>query len=852
MKIRMSKRSWYPLVILALLAGWIYIPKQDFAAAAAHQAYQWDNVAIGGGGSVTGMISHPKVPDLFFARTDVGGAYRWDQADRRWVNMLAGIPYTEWNLYGADSIAIDPSDQTGNTVYAATGKYDDGWAVPSRGYIMKSVDRGITWTRSAQQFAIASNRDQMFGERLAVDPANGSIVYYASRSDGLQRSTDGGTNWSQISGAPANGKLTFVILDPSGGTASSPARTKTVYIGMRNAGVYRSTDGGEHFTLIDGSPALPRRAALDASGNLYVSHDNGVWKYAVGAGSDVTPQTPNIESWDSWGRAAKVTAGQRSGGTAIKLSQISSGSAVEQSLTVTPNTTYTLKGWAKAGISGQSVQIGVRDYGGAYRSVTITGTDYAEGTVTFTTDAVHTWAIIYCYKPSTSTGESYCDDFEVTQSGSAANMVKNPGFENKGAFQAIDVDPFDSRHILVSRHNWAHNLPMYRSVDGGTSWTEMNMSKNGTVAWWPNHHWRSATSSLVFDSFSQGKVWFTDWYGMWQTSDVTADPSVWTNEEKGHEELVTVSNLLSPPSGTVKLFSGVADVGGFEHDSLPDFPSAGIWSKGLPTGHTTTGLDFQESDPNFIIRVGRQDWQGEGSGGYSADGGASYTAFTSVPGKGGRVAVSANTRRMVWLPQNDVPYYSEDNGATWKASSGAPSGAVGGSNIFVWNYPLASDRVDGSKFYLYKEGTLYKSTDGGATWSAANTGLPKESWHSVQAAPGACGEVWISLNGSGLYRSTNSGDTFSKIQGVQKAYLFSFGKNAPGKTNPAVFVYGIVKQKEGIFRSDDNGVTWVQIDSPLIRAGDEPNAMAGDRQTYGRVYVGTNGTGIYYGAPALP
>lgn len=835
------------VVAYVMIAGLIVIPNNSISYGATSSAYKWDNVAIGGGGSVTGIIAHPQVPDLFFARTDVGGAYRWDHTNQRWVNMLNGIPYTEWNLYGAESIAIDPSDLAGNTVYVAAGKYDDSWAVPSRGYIMKSTDRGTTWTRSVQQFAIASNRDQIFGERLAVDPTSGSVVYYASKADGLQRSTDGGANWSQISGAPTGQKLTFTVIDPSGGTVNLPTRSKVVYIGVRNVGVYKSINGGNSFTLLPGSPTLPRRATLDANGTLYVTHDNGVWKYTASAGNDVTPLTPTFGPWSSYGTFAKVNSGQRSDSCAIKLSQNSGSSAVEQSITVSPNTTYTLKGWVKAGTDGQPVYIGVRDYGGSNTSVIITSTNYTEASLTFTTDATHTWAIIYCWKPNTSTGDSYCDDFEVTASSSTTNLVKNPGFENRGAFQAIAVDPFNSNHIIVSTHNWAHSLPMYRSTDGGTNWTEMNMSKNGTVAWWPAHHWRSATSSLVFDRFNQNKVWFTDWYGMWQTSDVTANPSVWENFEKGHEELVTVSNMISPPSGPVKVSSGVADVGGFDHTSLMDFPSQGVWSKGLPTGHTTTGLDFQENNPNFIVRVGRHDWQGNGDGGYSTNGGTTYTPFSSVPGNGGRVAVSATSQRIVWVPQNAVPHYSIDNGATWTASSGAPTGAIGGSNVFVWNYPLASDRVDGNKFYLYKGGIFYRSTDSGANWTIANTSLPNQSWHTVQAAPGIDGEVWISLNGSGLYRSTDSGNAFTKITNVQKAYLFSLGKNAPGRTNPLVFVYGTVDNTEGIFRSDDNGASWVQINSSLIRVGNEPNTIVADRQVYGRVYIGTNGNGIFYG-----
>ena len=47
--------------------------------------YRWSNVAIGGGGYVTGMVYSEAEENLIYARTDIGGAYRWKEDEQRWV-----------------------------------------------------------------------------------------------------------------------------------------------------------------------------------------------------------------------------------------------------------------------------------------------------------------------------------------------------------------------------------------------------------------------------------------------------------------------------------------------------------------------------------------------------------------------------------------------------------------------------------------------------------------------------------------------------------------------------------------------------------------------------------------------
>lgn len=54
------------------------------------QSYDWKNVQIYGGGYVDNIVFNPGEKDLIYARTDMGGAYRWIESDQSWV------PLTDW------------------------------------------------------------------------------------------------------------------------------------------------------------------------------------------------------------------------------------------------------------------------------------------------------------------------------------------------------------------------------------------------------------------------------------------------------------------------------------------------------------------------------------------------------------------------------------------------------------------------------------------------------------------------------------------------------------------------------------------------------------------------------------
>ncbi len=724
------------MVLLIALTGAL-----NFFASA--QTYNWRPVRIGGGGNVTSIKAHPKVPNLFFITTDVGTPYRWNHAAQKWEDLMwyDKMPTTYWNWEAAakcGDLAFDPNDATGNILYAThqTGKGTVPGGGASPGTVMKSVDRGATWTDCELRITVLPNSDQTFTDRLVVDPSNSNVVYVTTRANGTYKSTAAGAvgSWTKVNTSlPDSVSGRFIFFDKSGGMVNGV--TKNIFLGAK-AGVYRSTDGGNTFALMIGSPAEPRRASISNDGTFFVT------------------RLP----------------------------------------------------WAPLGGFG-----------------------------------LYKW-----------NGSSWTDISPVT------------GKE----FSGVGVNPANSNEVIVSTTaSWNHDVS-YRSTTGGSagSWSSM-VPATRDVSEAPHSSGNGADGNIghnvngfAWDPFNAGHVWFSDMLDVAQTTNVWASRVTWKLRDNGLEEIVVAGPLVCPPSGPNFLVSTTGDVGGFDHKSLDLPPAKGISSFfATSTGTNTSGGAIQYSDPNFIARVGSDGWNGPGIGGYSTNGGDSYTKFPSLPGARGRIAVSATSRKMVWVTQGGLTYHSDNLGTSWTACNGVPNAVLKPGSIYeIWAgmQPLAADKVNGNIFYIYAAGKVYVSTDGGVNFAPTTaSNLPNVgnvAQMNVETTPGREGDIWISFSGDGIYHSTDTAKTFTKVNPtvITKPKWIAVGKaDTTASSNPVIYVSSegtaINGVSYGVFRSDDNGATWTTIINPV--PGIVSN-MAAD--LHGRVYLGIGGNGIFVGQPS--
>lgn len=680
------------------------------------ETYTWQNVAMGGGGFVSGIITSKTENGLTYARTDVGGAYRWDSVNSRWIPLLDWTSESELGYQGVESLAIDPVEPNKLYMLVGTSYFNNGKTA-----ILRSTDYGNSFaiTEVTSQFKAHGNgMGRQTGEKLVVDPNKNSVLYCGTRENGLFRSTNSGVTWNRVTTlnvtTTTNGNgISFVVLDPSTGTPGN--ETQTIIVGISRSGVanlYRSDNGGTTFSEIAQAPTslMPHRAALTADGNLYITYADkeGPWNI-TGAG-------------------------------AIWKHNLASG---------------------------------------AWTNVTPSG---------FT-----------------------------------------------GAFGGISVDPSNAQRIVASSINtyqaqdgsWGDNV--FLSTNGGATWIDLVSrgfvrDANG-VSWIDGKsiHWAGC---VEFDPFNTKKAWIISGNGIFQTDDIDATPTIWKFQVKGLEETVPL-DMASIPNGPV--FSAIGDYGGFRHEDVTQFAPDHV-----PHMGTTHGVAYASLNPNVMLRIGHDKMY------YSEDMGLTWTECNRT-GSDGSVSVSADGKVLLYSHNTgSATYRSTDKGNTWTTSTGIS---------ITWAKPLA-DPMNPLKFYAYNpsSGTLLVSANGGTSFSPA--GSPGTGGSKIiRAAPWREGDVWVALYNGGLTRTTNSGETFEKIPGVTSCGAVGFGKEAPGKTYPTVFIYGTVNGIPGVHRSTDEGATWIRVNDDAHEYGGPGNGqfVQGDMNVFGRVYMSTVGRGIVYG-----
>ena len=605
---------------------------------------------------------------------------------------------------------------------------------------------------------------------LAVHPTDPNTVYTGAASGGVWKSSDGGQTWDPLwdmQESLAIGALGIANSNPATVYAGTGEWTPGFGASFPGAGVYVSTDSGGTWSLRNS--CLCRRV-----GKLVVDPADAQRVWICG---DAGLERTN-DGGATW--------------TLLRSDEVTD-------IALDPT-------------SSSTVFIGVAA-GGFYKS-----TD-SGATFTLLAGSPTGAGVVF---PQIAIGASgaHGHDFLVIKTGGTVQTSVNAGTTfttvstgHGGYFGWCDViacAPDDESILFYG------GVALERSADGGTTWSSLPVHADQHAA--------------VFAPSNSSVMYFAN------------DGGTWRSDDKGATVRKVSNGLVITQFYNVGFWRTLSNViGGGSQDNA--------------TNYTTSGLTWRPVFTNdggwFVIDpTDPRTMYAEGQNGYlakSTDGGATWTAVTS--------GISGSTTWEGILTMDPVDhlrlYYGTDRilrtldgcATAWTTVSQALSGEV--SAIAV--APSDSNRV----YSGTTGGHVYRSDDGGNTspWADKSAGLPSGPISSIWVDRADENTLLISLGGQlstgfpggasaqSVYRSSDGGTTWTNMSGD----LPSITANAVVADPSSVATYYLATDG-GVYRTTNGGTNWAPFDNGI------PNVPIADLtvDSAGKIlYAGTFGRGAY-------
>jgi hypothetical protein len=696
-------------------------PRQTAAPAA--DTYTWKNARVDGGGFVPGIVFNRSEKNLAYARTDIGGAYRWQEPTRTWTPLLDSVGWDDWGHTGVVSLASDPVDP--DRVYAAVGTYTNDWD-PGNGAVLRSADRGASWRKADLPFKLGGNMPgRGMGERLAVDPNRNSVLYLGAPSGkGLWRSTDSGATWSQVTNFPNPGNyaqdpsdtsgyasdnqgIVWVTFDESTGTSGSA--TRTIYVGVadKENAVYRSTDAGATWQRLAGQPTgyLAHKGVLDTdNGHLYIAYsdkggpyDGGkgrLYRYATATGTwtDISP----VAEADTYYGFSGLTVDRQDPGTVMATAYSSWWPDTQIFRSTDSGATWT-KAW---------------DY-----------TSYPDRENRYTMDVSSVPWLTWGAHPS------------------PPEQTPKLGWMT----EALEIDPFDSDRMMYGTGATVYGTGNLTQWDKGGKFTITPMVRGLE---------ETAVNDLASPPSGAPLLSALGDIGGFRHTDLAKVPSMMFTQPT-FTSTTSLDFAEAKPDTVVR----VGDLDSGPHVAFSTDNGANWFAGTDPSGVSGGGTVAAAADGSRFV------WSPQGAGVHHTTGfGTSWSASSGIPA-GAVVESDRVDPKTFYGFKSGTFYVSTDGGATFResAATGLPGGdsvrfkALPGGRGDIWLAGGASDGAYG----------LWHSTDGGATFTKLPNVQQADTVGFGKAAPGASYQTLFTsakIDGvRGIFRSTDRGASWTRV-----------------------------------------------------------------------------------------
>ena len=678
----------------------------------------------------------------------------------------------------------------------------------------------------------------------------------------------GGSTWAALGPTNGAGRMTAV--------APHPMTAGTALAGAAGGGVWKTTDSGATWTVLTDSLAnLSVGAVVYAPSNpqiVYVGTGEG--GYAI----DFIPGFGLLQSPDggtTWNLPMSVVASM--------FYRISVNPGDANDLVIGTNNGAQR---STMGQNGPWTQVINRDSAGVtkgYGDVTDIVRDPTNAQILYAaTWDRNNWCARYaCFDPSIFQSPTI---LKSTNGGAAWASTAMTGFpvsdvNNRVNRIGLAIAPSNTQilYAATSIYNAISGIEtshVYKSTDGGVSWSDTTLSSNastsisrylGTQAWYDNTIVVSPSDANVViaggvnsvKTIDGGTTWTTppfspccvhvDWHDLRYdpagTLYVANDGGIWTSPDSGSTSVDRNTNLatrqfygISPdPVSPNRIFGGQQDNGTIDRDAVGT-----IWN------FFTGGDGFQSavnpSDPSVVYSTSQFGWIYRGK-------------------KGTNRSPSPLSLQVPFDPTEYAPFLSlitldaTNPGTVYLASSRLWRSLTGGDG---WA-PLPTTTTDGSTWQptyiitamavsksnpqiimVAKYNDVFRSTDGGTSWTHVVSGLPGRDVNGLEIHPTDPNTVFAALagtSGTSVYYTTNGGTSWSARGTGLPSYSALVVRFDP--IDPTTLYCGT---DVGVYRSTDSGATWSRFGTGLPAVSVYDVKAVGDGAS---LRAATHGRGVW-------
>jgi photosystem II stability/assembly factor-like uncharacterized protein len=639
---------------------------------------------------------------------------------------------------------------------------------------------------------------------IAVDPTNPDVVYVALDVGGIRKSVDGGNSWAAINRGLRE------VSDNMGIIAMSPHNSQVVFATARGAGrgsdaaghIFKSTDAGATWVLKWTRSKPISALAFDPHRPEIIYAGSGDRRRFIGRAGQLVYRPGNGEFYKSI-----------DGGEHWQLLSVIHDRAHILSIAVDPHNPQIIFATTEFGLyksTDGGASWAAKTQGLPHANTRQVLIDRKDSRLLYLTldpfpNPTRPLATAWqggVYK-SVDGGESWTSK----NNGLPQHLTLKPTFRQTSSYWHIAMHPEDGEVLYVCEHS-AHG-GIYRTKNGAEIWSPIIVKTQDIPAGWQRDLTRFRAANIAIARTKPDRLFFSTLHS----------GQIFRSDNGGADWQQVYTQELAP----------------------------GKWkSRGLEL-MGGTAIAVHPTDPRKLY-FGYGDW-----GVFTSDdGGMSFTYVLKTEDVN-MIAIDPSTPNVLYVatgfshtskgPMPGRLYKSVDGGLTWTL--------IGGSRRAINSLPpgfLFSLVIDptspttGRTLYLADYGHgLYKSADGGAHWNRLHVGIDGREVRSLALDGRDPRVVYAGIDREGIFKSNDAGTSWQKLRWKMTEYQIPAIAVAP-QDSQTLFA-GVVGGKGrhgGVYKSVDGGMTWaLKLADPGI------THIAISAKNSGTLYAASFGTGLH-------